>query len=205
MKLSLYYPVYPYHLNQAFGENAAYYARFHDQFGNPEKGHNGNDLMAFHGQPVYAAQDGMAQFVRDEHGGEGIHILTNDMYDYMGIQAHYRLINWHLIGDTDSKYPSPIPLDGKQYPVKAGDLIGYANNTGAPFESSGDHLHFGLIPVDVIGNALEPKNGFNGCTDPQPFFNGNYAKDATQVIANLTKQVGILQVIANLLKTFQKK
>lgn len=204
-KLSLYYPVSPYHLNQGFGENPGYYARFHDEFGNPEKGHNGNDLMAFHGQPVYAATDGQAQFAQDAHGGEGIYITTDDSYDYKGAQVRFRIINWHLIGNTDPKYPSPIPLDGKQYPVKAGDLIGYADNTGAPFESSGDHLHLGLIPLNASLNALEPANGFNGCVDAQPFFNGSYAKDAKKVIQNLTAQVSILSKILTLLTTFFKK
>lgn len=204
-KLSLYYPVSPYHLNQGFGENPGYYARFHDEFGNPEKGHNGNDLMAFHGQPVYAATDGMAVFARDEHGGEGIYITTKDSYDYLAMQSRYRLINWHLIGDTDKKYPSPIPLDGKEYPVKAGDLIGYANNTGAPFESSGDHLHFGLIPITQYGGAQEPGNGFNGCIDPAPFWNGSFSKNAPIVIANLQQQVTLLQKILSLFKPMTPK
>lgn len=204
-KLSLYYPVSPYHLNQEFGENPEYYARFHDAFGNPEKGHNGNDLMAFHGQPVYAAQDGIAQSAKDDHGGEGIYITTQDYYDYKNIQSRYRMINWHLVGDTDPKYPPPIPLDMLPHPVQAGNLIGYADNTGAPFESSGDHLHFGLIPVDQAGNAQEPANGFNGCIDPQPFFNGQFSKNAPLVIANLQKQVSILQQIVNLWTSFKVK
>ncbi len=203
-KLSLFYPVSPFHLNQGFGANPEYYARFHDQLGNPEKGHNGNDIMAYHGQPVYAATDGMAMFARDEHGGEGIYITTKDTYDYKGSQVRFRIINWHLIGDTDRKFPSPIPLTGSEYTVKAGDLIGYANNTGAPFESSGDHLHVGLIPLTANGNALEPSNGFNGCIDARPYFNGNFAKDADTVNANLAAQVGILQKIVNLLTTYLK-
>lgn len=203
-KLSLFYPVSPFHLNQGFGENAAYYARFHDQMGNPEKGHNGNDLMAYHGQPVYAATDGMAQFARDEHGGEGIYITTVDKYEYKGSQVSFRLINWHLIGDTDRNFPSPIPLTGSEYPVKAGDLIGYADNTGAPFESSGDHLHLGLIPLNSSGSALEPGNGFNGCVDAYPYFNGNFAKDANKVNANLAVQVGLLQKIVQLLTSILK-
>lgn len=204
-KLSLYYPVSPYHLNQGFGEDPTYYARFLDSFGNPEKGHNGNDLMAPHGQSVYAATDGMATYEKDAHGGEGIYITTTDYYDYNDSQSKYRLINWHLIGDTEQKYPSPVPLDGKSYPVKAGDLIGYADNTGAPYESSGDHLHFGLVPIKPNGMPQEPANGFNGCIDAQPFFNGNYAKDAQKVIQNLTVQVSLLQKILNLLTSFGKK
>jgi len=197
MKLELWYPVKPHSINQVFGGNPEYYSRFHDQFGNPEKGHNGQDMMAFHGQPVYAACDGLASYTKDDHGGEGIIIASNPM-DYEGTQVSFHVINWHLCGDTDPKYPSPIPLDGKQYPVKAGDLIGHADNTGAPFESSGDHLHFGLCPYTLDGRNLHPDNGFNGCIDPAPFFNGSYAVDipelnvVTQEVEQATQKTNAL-------------
>ncbi len=199
MKLELFYPVKPYQVNQVFGGNPDYYARFHDRFGNPEKGHMGIDLQAPHGTPVYAACDGMAHFEKDDHGGEGM-IIHTDTLEYKGNQATYNVINWHLCGDTDPKYPSPIKTDGNSYRVKAGDLIGYADNTGAPFESSGDHLHFGLCPFDLSGNAIEAHNGFNGCIDPAPYFNSYYAVDAQAVITNLETQVSVYQKIVNLLK-----
>lgn len=171
MNLQLNYPLVSAEVVQSFGNDPAYYARFHDQFGNPEKGHQGIDFRAPHGTPVYAACDGHASYNKDDHGGEGIYIRT-ELFDFEGGQASFRVINWHLCGDTDPKYPSPIPLDGREYPVKAGDLIGYADNTGAPFESTGDHLHFGLVAVAPSGLTLKPDNGFNGCIDPAPFFTG---------------------------------
>ena len=175
-RLTLSYPIKPQFLVQEFGAKPDYYARFKDAFGNPEKGHMGVDFRAPHGLPVYAACDGMAYFQYDQHGGEGIYIRTG-LFDYYGKQAKFNVINWHLIGNTDARYPSPIPLDGKQYPVKKGDLIGYADNTGAPFESSGDHLHFGLQPLTEANFIIEQANGFNGCIDPMPFFDGTYAQD----------------------------
>lgn len=177
MQLQLGYPVKPATIIQEFGNDPAYYARFHDVYGNPEKGHMGIDFRAPHGTPVYAACDGLAYYMKDEHGGEGIHIRT-DVFDHMDTRAFYVVINWHLCGDTDPQYPSPIALDGKQYPVKRGDLIGYADNTGAPFESSGDHLHFGLIPYNPDTHVpLNQDNGFNGCINPAAFFDDTYAQD----------------------------
>lgn len=172
MKFTLAYPVFPIHLNQSFGSNPAYYARFLDDNGNPVKGHSGIDFQAIHGQPVYAAHDGTARTVGpDEHGGQGVYIKTN-VPDNNG--KYWNTIYWHLVGTTDPKFPQPF--QGLKA-VKKGDLIGYANNTGAPFESTGDHLHFGLAECDQYGNFRNRSNGFNGCQDSQPFFDGTYATD----------------------------
>lgn len=204
MKLELFYPVKPYHANQQFGGNPDYYARFKDRFGNPMKGHMGQDMAASHGQPVYAACDGMASFSKDEHGGEGI-IIHTALLDYGTQKATFNIINWHLVGDTDPKYPSPFPTDGSAHAVKAGDLIGYADNTGAPFESSGDHLHLGLCPFDVNNNAIEAHNGFNGCIDPNAYFNGYYAANAQSVLSILQSEISAYQkVVALLQKLIQK-
>lgn len=51
----------------------------------------------------------------------------------------------------------------KNEQVKAGDLIGYADNTGK--YTTGSHLHFGLRPV-----LFKPDNGYNGWIDPEPYF-----------------------------------
>src|SRR5438270_12865961 len=100
-KPNLYYPVKPIFVKQGFGANKDYYL---PHFGT--NGHLGIDFAAGHGCPVYAAHDGKAMFVHDDHGGEGIHLFENG----------YKTIYWHLIGDTDKHYPSPIPRDGNKYP-----------------------------------------------------------------------------------------
>ena len=189
MKLSLYFPVKPATVLQKFGENPAYYARFLDPNGNPEKGHNGIDFQTLpHGQPVYAAHDGLATYVKDAHGGEGVWNYGNG----------FATISFHLIGDTDPAYPPPIPYKDIYVPVKAGQLIGYANNTGAPFESTGPHLHFGLILLDAQKQPLNPGNGFGGCVNPEPYFNGFCAEDISTLIIVYTKLVSTLKSLVGI-------
>ena len=200
-KLVLYGSVEPMTLVQDFGANPDYYARFLDRFGVPEKGHQWRDWRAYHGQPVYASCDGQMHFERDSHGGEGM-VIRTPISDYKGQQAVFNVIHWHLVGDTDPKYPSPIPTDGKEYPVKVGDLIGYANNTGAPFESSGDHLHRGLIPFDLNGNAIEAHNGFNGCISSEPYESTVFAPNVPKLNSLQIALVGVLQ---KLLAYYQNK
>lgn len=180
-KLELYCPVKPLFYNQHFGANPTYYAKFLDANGNPEKGHPGLDLHATHGVPVYAAHDGQAMWLSDSHGGEGIYLYTPTQFDYNGKPSYFITIYWHLIGDTDPGYPNLFTEKYVKRPVKTGDLIGYADNTGAPFESSGDHLHFGLVPCDVYGNISEPANGYGGAIDPEPYLNGFFAQDVASV------------------------
>jgi murein DD-endopeptidase MepM/ murein hydrolase activator NlpD len=165
MKPSLAYPVSPISINQAFGQNLAYYET---NFG--QKGHPGIDFKASHGQPVYAAHDGAAIYIKDAHGGEGIWNYADG----------FITIYWHLIGDTDVSFLPPIPFasNGVRTRVKRGDLIGYADNTGAPFESTGDHLHFGLLLTDANGIILNQDNGTQGCIDPEPYFDGTFANSA---------------------------
>ncbi len=185
----LYRPIKPFTLLQGFGSNPDYYARFKDVNGNPLKGHMGNDLYAVHGTPVYASHDGTASTHTDSHGGEGVYVAA----------PGYTTIYWHLIGDTDPLYP--MPFQGAKA-VTAGDLIGYADNTGAPFESTGTHLHFGLYPMDAQGNRLYPANGFDGCIDPAPFTSGTYAQNVKTLVGLYQKAIPLLE---SLLKGLQGK
>lgn len=187
----LYYPVKYFAINQLFGANPEYYAKFLDPFGQPQKGHPGLDLHATHGQPVYAAHDGSVIYIKDTHGGEGIYNFST------GFLTNY----WHLIGDTDPLYPPPIPFDSQYHPVSAGDLIGYADNTGAPYESSGDHCHFGLAMTDTNNRVLNQENGYSGFVDPLPHFNGKYAQDIPK---SLTYLKWLLGIAANLLSKRSK-
>lgn len=167
MKFAISYPVKPLFINQKFGEvaNLAYYQNNGVNF----TGHNGIDFMAKHGQPVYAAHDGIAYPEVDEKQGHGVVLVTLYKYDYKDTQAFFKTIYWHLI---DS-----IPVKYGQY-IKKGEILGYADSTGL---STGDHLHFGLKPMygsdPYDGGNIEQNNGYFGAIDPLPYFDGTFAYD----------------------------
>ena len=157
---------YPPLITQYFGANPAYYAKFLDKFGKPEKGHMGIDFQAAHGTPVYAVADGLAFYVGpDPHGGDGIYLRFKD-----DAGNYWTAIYWHLCAENDPTYPPQVGRIANT--VKEGDLLGFADNSGAPWESTGDHLHFGLVPCDANGEFLYPANGYGGCVDPKPHFDG---------------------------------
>jgi hypothetical protein len=195
MQLELDKPTQSGAVNQPFGANAAYYAKFLDRFGNPQKGHPGIDFQAAHGTPLYAVCDGTAWYLQDAHGGDGIYIQT-DLSVYQGSQAYFWIINWHLCSKDDPQFKPLIPTDGTRVKVKAGQLIAYTDNTGSPYESSGDHLHFGLIPVHPDGSPFDPQNGFDGCIDPAPYLTNNFAGDAQKVSEIVTAASVVVPAVA---------
>lgn len=167
------YPLQPIFINQKFGEvaNLDYYKKNGIVF----TGHNGIDYMAKHGQPIYAAHDGVAYPEVDSKQGHGVIVITRETYPYENIQAYFKTIYWHLIDN--------IPVQAGQI-VKKGDIIGYADSTGL---STGDHLHFGLKPMygsdPYESSNIEQNNGYTGAIDPTPYFDGKFAysenKDVT--------------------------
>ena len=184
-RFELFYPVYPWKVSQHFGGNAMNYS----QFG--IKGHNGIDIVTKHGQDVLAAHDGEVVYAGvDANEGWGVVVRTTEPVLYDGGEAYMKSIYWHLIKNI------PVRVGQK---VKAGDLIGYADNTGY---SSGDHLHFAIKPQakgeeDWIWLNTEQNNGYNGAIDPAPYFNKYYAKDSSVVFQIYTN-------IINLLKSYLK-
>lgn len=184
-RFEIFYPVKPWTVSQVFGVNPQIYS----QFG--INGHNGIDIVTYHGQPVYAAHDGDVTYAgMDGKEGVGVVITSDRKYEYDGgtEPAYIKSIYWHLINNVQVKVG--------QY-VRAGTLIGYADNTGF---STGDHLHFAIKPVAQGENAwtwenVAQNNGFKGAIDPAPYFNKFYAKDAQLVI-------NTLQTIVRLLKSF---
>ena len=193
-KLMLFYPVRPMVANQSFGVVNPYYRAN----GVPIDKHNGVDFKAAHGQPVFATHDGIAYRDVDSKGGHGVVLRTVEPFEYNGEVVFFKTIYWHFCdGDVEPSFSWAFQ-NGQI--VKAGDLLGYADNTGL---STGDHLHFGLKPQkqgepNFIWYNVEQDNGLLGCIDPTPYFNGFFGESAKQVISireqiiNLQEQVNTL-------------
>ena len=188
MRLSLCYPVRPFHINQNWGDNIpcvqnfgaadqtivdgadnktcpAGFDKLYSHFG--MSGHNGTDLQAGV-QPIYAACAGtIVEKQTIASRGLGLGILTDEAFDLDAAGTHFVKIRyWHL---------QSFNVDVGQH-VNAGDLIGYSDNTGY---SSGNHLHFEGDPMDkdAVGNLtlVNPPGSITGSIDLAPFFIGQYA------------------------------
>ncbi len=112
--------------------SSGYGMRTHPVLGGQRR-HNGVDLAAAHGTPVYATADGLVgkaqywgsygNYVQIEHGGE--------------MQTRYAHLSSYTVRLGD--------------PVQKGDLIGYIGSTG---RSTGPHLHY---EVRVAGQPVDPR------------------------------------------------
>jgi murein DD-endopeptidase MepM/ murein hydrolase activator NlpD len=112
--------------------SSGYGMRTHPVLGGRRQ-HNGVDLAASHGTPVYATADGLVgkaqywgsygNYVQIEHGGE--------------LQTRYAHLSSYTVRMGDM--------------VQKGDLIGYIGSTG---RSTGPHLHY---EVRVAGEPVDPR------------------------------------------------
>jgi murein DD-endopeptidase MepM/ murein hydrolase activator NlpD len=116
-------------ITQLYGENPQNYPATH--------GHNGIDWGIPNGTLVYAAQDGLVTVAALDMAGYGNHVRIQHS-DCLTIYGH--LQSWSVKRDDK---------------VRAGDLIGYSDNTG---NSTGPHLHFEVR----LGSTVQT------CTDPLP-------------------------------------
>lgn len=103
------------------------------------KNHNGIDLAAEEGTPVYAIKDGSAAYVfeKDPEFGNYI-ILSHDQGKQTSVYAHLSKIN---VGQYDF--------------VKKGTIIGYVGQTGM---ATASHLHF---EIRQGGKAQNPREKLN--------------------------------------------
>lgn len=134
-------------ITQGFGENAAYYK----QYG--QKGHNGLDIGAPAGTPIYAAADGVVRFEGWGKSGSG----------YAGWAGNPSGV-WTLIdhGDIYTGYAHQMDtVVSAGQAVKQGQMIGRVGATG---DASGPHTHW-----EFIGKAPNFGNGYAGRIDPQQF------------------------------------
>lgn len=186
-RLELQEPVTPFHITQRFAEDltcvdsetrtkcvtrvagetcpAGYESLYASS---KRKGHDGIDLDAEVGQPVYAAMSGrVVELSDDTERGLGIGILSYRRFAFDPTEGSKALAYraktryWHLSKLT-------VELDDR---VRQGDLIGYAGSTGL---SSGPHLHFEVKPqrrtiLNSFVNAF-PANGYKGAVDPESYF-----------------------------------
>ncbi|HEX6303774.1 MAG TPA: SH3 domain-containing protein [Anaerolineales bacterium] len=141
-KFNLRWPVDSHRVNQYFGENPNTYK----PFGLP--GHEGLDLYAPSGANIYAAADGEVYQVAQPKGHPyGLQIRIKHEFEgkvYHTIYAH--------LAETAVK---------NGHKVRAGELIGRADNTGNSF---GSHLH---LTLKVEG---EKTKGYpDGIVDPWPY------------------------------------
>ena len=132
------------------------------------KGHNGIDFYAPTGVPVYAALEGVVEEMVDEEArGKGLGIVSENKYycDELEKDTNMKVRYWHLLSFKVNKGDV----------VKAGQLVGLADNTGY---SSGSHLHFEMKPVSYkmkngkitsLKNLLQT-NGYYGAINPLPYF-----------------------------------
>ena len=190
----LNYPVrQPINPTNLFGANPAEY----EPLG--QKGHPGNDFEAPSATPLYAPCDGDAFYTFDSIGGDGLWIRTPS-----NAAPQFNIILWHMYpkgtkvtlpdGSTDDAFK--IPTDGSVTHVTTGQLLGYTDNSGYPKESTGPHLHLGVMPCDLTGAALNRDNGYLGCVDPTPYYTGEYAQDIPLKEQVVTKTAAVVSLVS---------
>lgn len=150
------------------------------------KGHNGEDWTARKGEPVYFAGSADCEWEAatevDSGGGIGVRVraktpilidelpaqagaMTKTQWQNWGKRLKPIFLFWHL---------ERVNVYDKQ-PVKTGDLIGYADSTGA---SSGDHLHYAMKFSDENSwFTIDGDNGYNGAMDFSRWFENKFILD----------------------------
>ncbi len=157
---------------QRFGANPAAYAKF----GLP--GHEGIDLVAAHGDAVYAVYDGLVCDVR-------LDAFADPLVKPYGNQVRIQHANGY-----ESLYAhlsQPVVVRGQV--VKSKQLIGLAGNTGYTHEA---HLHLGLKKhgATVSGETPYPYD----LIDPEPFLlPAGSPEDAEIVIPEASLEVEVIE------------
>ena len=96
--------------------------------------HNGIDMAAPQGTPIYATRAGKVTKVAYQAGGAGNYVSINHLDGFASIYMHMT----HSVVKKDQT-------------VSAGQIIGYVGSTGI---STGPHLHFGVSYAGTYVNPL---------------------------------------------------
>lgn len=145
--MALWWPLDSVRVTGEFANSPEYYARF------GQRGHNGIDLAAGVGTPVYAADSGVVDF---KGWGTG--------HSWMGAPAGISILLRHPWGYTGYAHLSSTIIDRGQS-VSKGQLIGYSGNTTqAAGGSLGPHLHFETLPP-----SPNFSNGYAGRVNPHTY------------------------------------
>ena len=96
--------------------------------------HNGIDLAAAQGTPIYATRAGKVTRTSYQAGGAGNYVSINHLDGFSSIYMH---MTHYVVSEGQS--------------VSQGQLIGYVGSTGI---STGPHLHFGISYAGTYVNPL---------------------------------------------------
>jgi len=99
-----------------------------------ERMHNGIDLAAAQGTPIYATRAGKVTTCSYQAGGAGNYVSINHLDGFSSIYMH---MTHYVVSPGQS--------------VAQGQLIGYVGSTGI---STGPHLHFGISYAGTYVNPL---------------------------------------------------
>ena len=107
------------------------------------------------GAPIYATEQGYISRITVSPSGYGNAIYITHPNGYMSVYGHMHCFADEIAGfvrekqyETES-FRQDISLTPEQFPVKKGQFIGKAGNTGS---SGGPHLHFEIRENDVTVN-----------------------------------------------------
>ncbi|MEJ1088930.1 M23 family metallopeptidase [Microbacterium sp. Mu-80] len=101
-------------------------------------GHNGADMVAPAGTPIFAAASGVVRISSESHYGYGVAVVIDSVVGGQRVSTLYA----HMTNGTRAVQAGQT--------VEAGQFIGKVGNTGRSF---GAHLHF---EVEVNGSRVEP-------------------------------------------------
>jgi murein DD-endopeptidase MepM/ murein hydrolase activator NlpD len=168
MRLSLYYPTYPFIVTQGWGiKNPAY-----EQFG--FSAHNGVDFLLDKDAKVRAMCDGVVTDVGYVEKGAG------------------NFVKWRtglVFAEGAECFVEFVYMHAEKILVKTGDKVNIftdlmiADNTGF---STGPHTHISAYRIGTDGKRLDLDKATNFTFDFSKYFNGKFANLAEPFLYNLS-------------------